>query len=153
MARVDVVFEDERWETLELGKLAEEAAGATLACLGFDPNAFEISVLACDDARIAALNADFRGKPQPTNVLSWPSSERAAKTDGATPYAPDPAQETVTVLAQHTHVAIHLAVPVRISTAMRQVLGHIDKAAAQLNAQAEAVFTLADIHREKVHRR
>ncbi|MEM7289667.1 MAG: rRNA maturation RNase YbeY, partial [Pseudomonadota bacterium] len=93
MARVDVVFEDERWETLELGKLAGEVADATLACLGFDPNAFEISILACDDARIAALNADFRDKPQPTNVLSWPSSERVAKTDGATPNAPDPMQD------------------------------------------------------------
>ena len=29
-------------------------------------------------ARIAALNADFRGKPAPTNVLSWPSGEGPA---------------------------------------------------------------------------
>ena len=33
-------------------------------------------LLACDDARIAALNADFRGKPTPTNVLSWPAETR-----------------------------------------------------------------------------
>ncbi|MEL7256398.1 MAG: rRNA maturation RNase YbeY [Pseudomonadota bacterium] len=91
---VDVVIEDTRWATLSVEELAQSTAAATLGHLGFDPNAFEISVLACDDARVAALNADFRGKPQPTNVLSWPSSERAAKTDGATPYAPDSAQET-----------------------------------------------------------
>ncbi len=33
----------------------------------------EIALLACDDTRIATLNADFRSKPSATNVLSWPS--------------------------------------------------------------------------------
>ena len=44
--------------------------------------------MACNDARIADLNADFRGKPTPTNVLSWPSQERGAKFDGGLPIAP-----------------------------------------------------------------
>jgi probable rRNA maturation factor len=47
-------------------------------------------VLGCDDARIAALNTTFRGKAVPTNVLSWPSQERAADTPGGRPAAPDP---------------------------------------------------------------
>lgn len=46
--------------------------------------------MGCDDTRIAALNADFRGKPKPTNVLSWPSEERGAEMPGAVPLAPDP---------------------------------------------------------------
>ena len=40
--------------------------------------------------RIAVLNADFRGKPQPTNVLSWPSEERGAEFAGEAPEPPEP---------------------------------------------------------------
>ena len=57
--------------------------------LGLDPAAFEISLLGCNDARIAELNADFRGKPQPTNVLSWPSEERGSDVPGKAPRAPE----------------------------------------------------------------
>ena len=41
--------------------------------------------MACDDAQIAQLNKDFRGKPQPTNVLSWPSEELSMQQPGAQP--------------------------------------------------------------------
>ena len=54
---------------------------------------FEIALLACDDDRIAALNADFRGKTVPTNVLSWPSDERAPAVAGEMPLAPDPVMD------------------------------------------------------------
>lgn len=85
---VDCVIEDARWG--DIASLAQTAVDATLARLGVAPSVFEISLLACDDARIAALNADFRGKPQPTNVLSWPSQERGAAVDGAMPLPPEP---------------------------------------------------------------
>ena len=49
-----------------------------------------VSLLACDDARIATLNADFRGKPTPTNVLSWPEEDLASDEDGGTPQPPRP---------------------------------------------------------------
>lgn len=45
--------------------------------------------MGCSDDRIATLNADFRGKPVPTNVLSWPSDERGADVDGDVPLPPD----------------------------------------------------------------
>lgn len=90
---VACVIEDVRWEGLGLDALAERAAGAVLARLGMDPAGFEIVVMGCDDARIAALNADFRGKPRPTNVLSWPSEERGAEEEGATPDLPDPGED------------------------------------------------------------
>ena len=83
---VDCIIEDLRWSDIET--LAETATDATLERLGLEPSAFEISLLACDDDRIAALNADFRGKPQPTNVLSWPSDERGAVTEGEMPVMP-----------------------------------------------------------------
>ena len=89
---IDVVTEDERWAEAGLDALATRATDATLAHLGLDPPAWEIVLLACGDDRIAALNADFRGKPRPTNVLSWPSRERAAATAGAVPAPPDPAE-------------------------------------------------------------
>jgi probable rRNA maturation factor len=90
---VETLSEDARWEGVGLDALAGRAVAATLAHLRLRPAAFEVSVLGCNDARIAELNADFRGKPRPTNVLSWPSEERGAKRPGAMPRlpAPDPA--------------------------------------------------------------
>jgi probable rRNA maturation factor len=87
---VDTLIEDVRWEAFGLTGLAEASAEATLRALGLSLDGFEISLLGCSDARIAELNADFRGKPQPTNVLSWPSDERGAEADGAAPQRPHP---------------------------------------------------------------
>ncbi|WP_341366807.1 rRNA maturation RNase YbeY [Yoonia sp. BS5-3] len=83
---VDCVVEETRWG--DIAELAQIASDAVLSRLGMLPDAYEISVLACNDARIAALNADFRGKPQPTNVLSWPSEERSSQIDGDMPDLP-----------------------------------------------------------------
>ncbi len=74
----DIIIEDPRWADLGLDALATNALAATLAHLDLAPKDWEVSILACNDARIATLNADFRDKPQPTNVLSWPSQDRAA---------------------------------------------------------------------------
>jgi probable rRNA maturation factor len=95
-ALTDCIIEDPRWEAFGLSPLAETAAQATLAALGLPLAGYQIAVLACDDARIAALNADFRGKPVPTNVLSWPSEERGAATHGTLPDLPkaNPADPT-----------------------------------------------------------
>ena len=82
---VDCIIEDPRWADLDFEALAESASDAALTRLGWEPSEFEISVLACDDARISVLNADFRDKPKPTNVLSWPSEERGAATPGEMP--------------------------------------------------------------------
>lgn len=87
---VDVLIEDSRWEKAGLEDLAGRAAAAALQGCGLEPAAFVISVLGCSDSRIATLNADFRGKPQATNVLSWPAEELGAETDGDAP-APPPA--------------------------------------------------------------
>ena len=86
----DVVLEDARWSAVQVEDLAGRAVTAALDHLGLG-GAWEVVVLACDDSRIATLNADFRGKPRPTNVLSWPSEERGAEADGGAPVPPDPA--------------------------------------------------------------
>ena len=75
MDGLDLIVEDIRWSTL--AEIAPTAIGATLAHLGLDVPQHEVAVLACDDTRIAALNADFRSKSQPTNVLSWPAADLA----------------------------------------------------------------------------
>jgi len=69
---MDVILEDARWQALDLDAVAARALAAVAARVGLD--AAEAALLAADDARIAALNRDFRGKPTPTNVLSWPAS-------------------------------------------------------------------------------
>lgn len=130
MPLTDVVIEDPRWDAAGLEGLAERAARATLAALALPPDGFEIVVMGGDDARISALNADFRGKPQPTNVLSWPADELGAVTEGADPERPEPgdpddpeplgdialawetcvreAQEAGKPLADHvTHLVVH----------------------------------------------
>lgn len=86
---IETIVEDERWAALGLADLAERAAGTTLPHLGVSPDAWEVVVLGCDDARIAALNAEFRDKSAPTNVLSWPSEERGARIAGERPDPPD----------------------------------------------------------------
>ena len=90
MDLVETLIEDARWEAFGLPALAERAAREALVGAGLPVKGFVISLLACDDARIAVLNADFRGKPQPTNVLSWPSEERGAEFAGDLPVAPLP---------------------------------------------------------------
>lgn len=87
---VDLVVEEQGWEELlpELHEAATTGAGLALEAAGLDPDRFTLCVLACDDARIAALNAAFRGKPAPTNVLSWPAFPLAPERAGAPPPLP-----------------------------------------------------------------
>lgn len=84
---VDTVIEDDRWGETGLAALAARAAGAALQWHGL--TAGEIVVMGCDDARIAALNGDFRGKPRPTNVLSWPALDTAPRAPGDRPVLPE----------------------------------------------------------------
>ena len=86
----DTIIESGTWKGCDLEALAETAVNATLTHLGLDVDDCEITVMGCDDARIADLNTEFRGKPTPTNVLSWPSQERGAVEDGDTPALPVP---------------------------------------------------------------
>lgn len=86
----DLVIEDKRWQVLELSALADRAFRAALAGCGIAPDGYEIALLACDDARIADLNRDFRDKAAATNVLSWPADDLSAETEGGTPARPGP---------------------------------------------------------------
>ncbi len=85
MQNMDIEIEDPRWSTLDFEGLAATAVKSTLAHLGIKSEDAEISILACDDQRIGTLNAAFRDKPLPTNILSWPSEERGAIAPGGQP--------------------------------------------------------------------
>lgn len=85
---VDLIIEDPRWEALGLEQIAETACCAALDIADIPLAGFEVSVMACDDARITVLNTDFRSKPTPTNVLSWPAFELAADAAGSLPAKP-----------------------------------------------------------------
>ena len=87
---IDLEIEASGWEALDLPALAERAATLVLDDHGLDPEICSLSILACDDARIAELNGEFRAKAQATNVLSWPAEERGAERPGAPPARPAP---------------------------------------------------------------
>lgn len=87
---LDVTMDDPRWEAMRLPALADAATQMTLTHMGLDPELCEVSLLACDDARIATLNTEFRDKPGATNVLSWPTTDLLPAKPGATPPLPTP---------------------------------------------------------------
>lgn len=88
MQAIDILIEDARWSALDLSGLALNACQNTLVHLALDPDEVELTVMGCDDARISALNSAFRGKPTPTNVLSWPAQDLAPTESGGRPQQP-----------------------------------------------------------------
>ncbi|WP_171131617.1 MULTISPECIES: rRNA maturation RNase YbeY [unclassified Ruegeria] len=85
---LEITVDDPRWDGLD--SLAQKAVAAALDHIGLDSGLCEVSLLGCDDARIAALNAEFREKPTPTNVLSWPAQNLASQQAGGIPSLPQP---------------------------------------------------------------
>jgi probable rRNA maturation factor len=70
---IDVEIEDEAW-TAALPAAEMLARGAALAALDSEGAAHEgVTILLADDEAVRALNARFRGKDAPTNVLSFPA--------------------------------------------------------------------------------
>lgn len=146
---IDVIIEAENWQGLGLEGLAGPAFEACLSALDLEPDAWEAVLLACDDTRIAALNADFRDKPTPTNVLSWPSQERAAAAPGqrpASPAGPDPelgdialAWETCQREARELGIAFEDHVTHLVVHGILHLLGydHVDEADAHLMENLE----------------
>lgn len=76
MIELDIMVEAGDWARLPGAEaLALEAAEAALAAAEED-EAFEASVMLTDDSRIRELNRTWRGKDEPTNVLSFPAPEQ-----------------------------------------------------------------------------
>jgi len=119
---LDISLEDARWQVAGLPDLADRVIAATLLYLGGVPGA-EISLMGCDDARIATLNGTFRDKASATNVLSWPAQELVPPAgplpdpDGAVPLgdiaisydtcAREAAEQGKPFEAHVTHLIVH----------------------------------------------
>jgi probable rRNA maturation factor len=73
---VDVLIESPLWDAEPNAEAVVRSAIAQAATIeGTADPAAEVSVLMCDDAVIAALNARWRGRDEPTNVLSFPAPQ------------------------------------------------------------------------------
>jgi probable rRNA maturation factor len=71
---IDIMVEAGQWPAKRaLSALAREAVAAVLAESGAAARRSELSIVFTDDAHIRALNAGWRGKDKPTNVLSFPA--------------------------------------------------------------------------------
>lgn len=71
---LDILVEAGAWPgEVELRGLAEAAVGAALDELALGGGPSELSLVFTDDERIRTLNAGWRGKDKPTNVLSFPA--------------------------------------------------------------------------------
>jgi probable rRNA maturation factor len=114
LSEVDILVEAEAWSKVEnLEATIQRAVDAALAAEG--GSGASISLMLGDDTAIRVLNASFRGKDKPTNVLSFPAP--------VMPGDPDPAlgdialayetcareaEEEGKTLADHlTHLVIH----------------------------------------------
>ncbi len=73
---VAIDVEDQAWDRVPgLELLARRAVEVAFAGAGFDATGSETAILFTDDETIATLNAEWRGKPYPTNVLSFPAPD------------------------------------------------------------------------------
>lgn len=72
---VSIAVEDEAWLAIAgLDELALAAVAAALSGAGAAQEESEIALLFTGDASIAAINAQWRDKDKPTNVLSFPAA-------------------------------------------------------------------------------
>ena len=71
---IDIEVEDAAW-TAALPDAERLVRSAALAAADHEEAAHaDITILLTDDASVRALNAQFRGKDEPTNVLSFPAA-------------------------------------------------------------------------------
>ncbi len=86
---------DAEWDSsIAWGPLAERAAHAAVAESAFpgladSPRAVEIALRLTSDAEVRSLNAQWRGKDKPTNVLSFPMAGPDELDDPGTADGPE----------------------------------------------------------------
>lgn len=80
---VTIEVEDDAWQALpDVEGLTRRAVSAAFSETGFDAAGHELAILFTDDATMSELNAAWRGKPGPTNVLSFPAPQDLAVPGG-----------------------------------------------------------------------
>ena len=125
---VSIAVEDEAWAALpDLEGLTQSAVGAVLAAenKGIELDC-EVAVLFTNDAAIADINSEWRGKDKPTNVLSFPTAADMPVPKGEPKPLGDivlafgvisreAAEQGKTLRARTTHLIVH---------GMLHLLGH-----------------------------
>ena len=71
---IDVIIEDDHWNS-ELPDAELIARRVYEAARGVEASLGDVALLLADDARLRALNTQFRGADKPTNVLSFPADD------------------------------------------------------------------------------
>ena len=73
---VSIEVEDDAWQALAgLDALARTAVAAAFAGAKADSGEGVVALLFTDDGTISGINAEWRGKDKPTNVLSFPAPD------------------------------------------------------------------------------
>ena len=109
MTRVTVLVEDPQWRSEGRGFPTELRRAAQTALDDAKARAGNLTILLADDAKLEALNAKFRGKPKPTNVLSFPAGSDGYLGDVAIAYGVTAREAQEAGKSIHDH-ALHLAV-------------------------------------------
>jgi probable rRNA maturation factor len=113
-----ISIEDEGWnEVPDLEGLVTRAM-AEVSAVQKEKREAEVAILFTSDDEVAALNRDWRGKPKPTNVLSFPAPEGLLMPEGEPRFLGDialalgvvkrEAEEQGKPLPHHTaHLVVH----------------------------------------------
>jgi probable rRNA maturation factor len=108
---IDIVVKSPLWrEEPNAEPVVRRAIGQAAEMTGAAA-AKELAVMLCDDAAMRALNARWRGHPEPTNVLSFPSAHGSETLGDIAIAYETTAREAKTegkVFADHlAHLAVH----------------------------------------------
>jgi probable rRNA maturation factor len=150
---IEIVVEDPKWKKAGRGlaKSVERVVARTLAHQKAEAG---VTLLLSDDAHLKELNALFRGKNKPTNVLSFPAEDNAAHYLGdiviALGVVTREARAAGIAVADHTlHLALHGTL---------HLLGHDHEKPRQaarmerLETEILAEFGIADPYAAKMQR-
>jgi probable rRNA maturation factor len=108
---IEIVTEDPNWK--KIGRdLSKRVEAAVMRTLNREKAKGGLTLLLSDDAHLKELNALFRGKKKPTNVLSFPAEENQARYLGDVAIAlgvvTREAKAAGKSAADHTiHLAVH----------------------------------------------
>jgi probable rRNA maturation factor len=79
---IDILIESPRWRAVpDAAAVLRRAIGAAADSVDI-PAGAALAIVLTDDAAMRELNGRWRGRGEPTNVLSFPAADRAAR-DGA----------------------------------------------------------------------
>ncbi|MDR3526672.1 MAG: rRNA maturation RNase YbeY [Rhizomicrobium sp.] len=107
---ITLVIQDARWRKLRgLSTRVKRAVKAALAEAGVAETS-DLTVMLTTNGRVQKLNAAFRGKDKPTNVLSFPAGLDDYLGDVAIAYgvtAREAKEAKKTLLDHTTHLTVH----------------------------------------------